>query len=402
MSFKKEFPWFKNNPKYVYLDTGATSLKPQCVIDAITDFYSKFGTNPHNTDSLFSYKTYQDVEINIRQDLAQLFNCSSSEIIYTSGATESLCLFANGLRKFIGSDEEVLLTNHEHSSNIIPWLKLKKDFNINVRFIDFKKSIPNEKDIISSIKKNTRVLSFCNVSNLYGYSLDVQKISAAARKINPSIIIVVDAAQSASHEPIDLKKWNIDFMAVSAHKMYGPTGIGCAYINSKWLDRLDPLKLGGSMNADVSYQDFSYADAPYKFEGGTLNIAGIIGWGAAMDFINKISIKNIDKHIRDLKLYADSKLKGIKNLTIYNNKISAPMIIFNIKDVNSQDLAGYLGTKNIIVRSGLSCAKLINKATNVNSYVRASFGIYNDKFDIDKLAKALKSFKKGDELNHVI
>lgn len=401
-NLKKDFPWFKNNPKYTYLDSAATALKPKCVIDSITEYYSKYSTNPHNTDSLFSYKTYKNIEIDIRQKIASYFNCESKEIIYTSGATESLCLFAFGLRKFIKKNEEVLLTNHEHTSNIIPWLQIKKDFNLNVRFIDFKKELPSEEKIIKLIKKNTKVLSFCNVSNLYGYELDVKKISTAARKINKNIIIIVDAAQAVSHHIIDLKSWNIDFMAVSAHKMFGPTGIGCAYINTKWLDKLDPIKLGGSMNSDVTQENFTYAEPPYKFEGGTLNISGIIGWGAAIDYINKIGMQNITKRIVELKKYADKKLKTIPNLIYYNLGVLAPTLIFNFKGVNSQDLASYLGNKNIIVRSGVSCSKLIKCSTNVEAYVRASLGVYNDYQDIDNLARALKSFKKGDELSHVI
>ncbi len=402
INFKKDFPWFKNNPNITYLDSAATALKPQCVIDSIVDYYAKHCTNPHNTDSLFSYEVFQHVNVLTRQKLANYFNCEFNEMIYTSGATESLCLFAQGLRKFINKNEEVLLTNHEHTSNIIPWLQVKKDFGVKVRFIDFGDKLPNEEKIIKSIKKNTKVLSFCNVSNLYGYELDVKKISAAARKINKNIIIIVDAAQAVSHHKIDLKAWNIDFMAASAHKMFGPTGIGCAYINRRWLKKLDPIKLGGSMNADVTQDTFTYAAAPYKFEGGTQNIAGIIGWGAAINYINKFGMDNINKRIVNLKKYADKKLRTIKNLKFYNFGVDAPTIIFNFNGINSQDLASYLGTKNIIVRSGLSCSKLIGCSTGIDSYVRASLAFYNDYQDIDNLYNALKKFKKGDELDHVL
>lgn len=401
-NLKKDFPWFKNNPNITYLDNAATALKPQCVIDTINNYYTKYCTNPHNTDSIFSYQTYRQVEIDVRQKLANYFNCNFNEIIYTSGATESLCLFAFGLRKLIKKNEEVLLTNHEHTSNIIPWLQIKKDFGVKVRFIDFGDKTPTEDKIIKSITKQTRVLSFCNVSNLYGYKLDVQKISQAARKINKDIIIVIDAAQAVSHHKIDLKKWNIDFMAVSAHKIFGPTGIGCAYINRKWADKIDPIKLGGSMNADVTQDNYTFAAVPYKFEGGTLNVSGILGWGAAIDYVNKIGIDNITKRIHTLKKYADKKLTGIKDFVYYNKGILAPTLIFNFKNINSQDLASYLGHKNIIVRSGVSCSKLIKCASGIESYVRASLAVYNDFKDIDNLVKALKSFKKGAELDHVI
>ncbi len=401
-NYKKDFPWFNNNKNYTYLDSAATALKPKCVIDAIVDYYSNAGTNPHNTDSSFSYNIYKNVEVDIRAKLANYFKCEPSEIIYTSGATESLCLFAFGLTKFLNKNDEVLLTSHEHTSNIIPWLQANKQHDFKIKIIDFKNSIPNEQKIVNSVSKNTKVLSFCNVSNLYGYELDVAKISKAVRKINKNIIIIVDAAQAVSHHVINLKSWNIDFMAASAHKMFGPTGIGCAYINKKWLDKLDPIKLGGSMNAEVTKENFTYAQAPYKFEGGTLNVSGIIGWGAAIDYINKIGIDNINKRIKLLKSYADSKLKTIKNLNYYNLSIPAPTMIFNFKNVHSQDLASYLGNKNIIVRSGLSCSKLIGCSTGIDSYVRASLAFYNDYQDIDNLYNALKNFKKGDELDHVL
>lgn len=400
-NIKKDFPWFKNNRGWTYLDSSATSLKPQCVIDAIDDYYSKYCTNPHNTDSVFTYKVNQKID-EVRQKLAKLINADKNEVIFTSGATESLNLIANGLKDFIKSNDEIIITYGEHGSNIIPWINIKNEKKCLLTYVGKEKKPPIENDIIKAVSKKTKIVAFSSVSNLMGYELNVSKIVHAIKKINKNIIVVIDATQSIPHAKFNVKTTNVDFAVCSAHKMCGGTGVGMAYIKYEWATKIKPLRYGGDMNADIINDKFIYAQIPYRFEGGTSNVAGIISWGAAIDYLNKLGWNNIKKHEQELNIYIKQQFKSLKNIEFLNPYSKYPIALFNIKGVYAQDVSSYLGKQKIIVRSGLSCARLAHKIIDTRAAIRASFYIYNTKQDIDCLVNFLKKFKKGDELRHVI
>lgn len=400
LKIRKDFPWFKNNRDIIYLDSCATTLKNKSMVQAIENYYFNWCTNTHNNDSLFAYETTKMINES-RQVVADLLNVQFKETIFTSGATESLNLIANGLKDLLKKGDEILLTYNEHSSNLLPWRVVANEVGAKLVYASTN-GFPTEDDFIKKITKRTKIITFCNVSNILGYELDFVNIAKRAKAINPEIIVVIDATQAIPHNKYNIGDANIDFLAFSGHKMTGPTGIGVCYINSKWLEKIKPLKYGGGMNSVMEEDYFTYAAAPDKFEGGTLNIAGIIGLGITVKYLNNIGWDKIHQHQLELKQYINEQFKDIPNLEFYNPQAPYPIAFFNMKGCSSQDLAGYLGNKKIIVRSGLSCAKLSKEITHIDEAVRVSCYFYTTRKDIDKLVTALKEYRKGDELKHVI
>ena len=399
---RKDFLWFSNNKGWCYFDSGATSLKPKFVLDKEREYYEKYGCNPHNKDSMLAYKSHQLIRES-REEVAKLLDCDSHEVIFTSCATESLNLIANGLSKYVKKNDEILLTYMEHTSNMLPWFNLGKKNQCKFVLVG-KNKIPNEKDILSALTKNTKIVTFCDVSNILGTYIDCNALAKKIKQYNKNIIVVVDATQSIPHIKHNLKNSGVDFLVFSGHKMLAPMGIGVCYINKQWIDKINPIKFGGGMNSivDPNKKTFTYADGVDKFEGGTPNVGGICGLGAAIKYLNKIGWDNITKHEWELKEYFNKKVHAIKNIKYYNPDYQLGLIYFNIKGISAQDLANYLGSKKIIVRSGLSCAKASNVSTNINSAVRISMYIYNTRKEIDYIIKILKDLKKGDVLDNVI
>ncbi len=398
LDLKKQFPWFSNNPDYVYMDSGATTLKPKCVIDSIVNYYEKWGTNPHNTDSSFTNHAHNLVE-NTRIKLANLINAKKDEIIFNSGATEGLNMIANSICEDLIPGDEIILTYGEHASNILPWMQNAQKKGLIIKYVGDKNRLPTPNDYYSILSPRTRVVSFASGFNLTGDRLDETQISNIVKKYNENIFVVVDATQSIQHRKIDVKLSNIDYLVSSAHKMFGPTGVGMVYIKESLISQTLPIRYGGGMNFSIDLQSYQLMEGYMKFEGGTQNVAGIIGWGAAIDLLNNIGYPNIRSHEIELSNYAHKLLSTIPNIIIYNEGNDSPTIAFNYKDVFCQDLASYLGKKNIIVRSGLSCAKLFCNIIDTKALIRCSLYIYNTKEDIDKLYQALLEFKKGDEID---
>ena len=398
---KKHFPWFKNNPNYIYMDSAATTLKPQSVINRIVQYYSEEGTNPHNTDSKFTNDVFNKIE-EARKNIANFIDANPNDIAFNSGATEGLNLVANGIKTLLKKDDEIILTYGEHASNIIPWIELSNEIGVKVIYAGSKsKQIENE-DILKLINKKTKVVSFASGHNLTGDYFNEQELTHQIKAINPNVIVIVDATQSIQHHKVSIQKSACDFLVFSGHKIFGPTGIGVIYINPKFQDKIIPLRLGGGMNLSIEAEKYESLHNIHKFEGGTQNIAGIFGLSAAIDFINQIGYDQIEQYETELASYAKQKLSTIKNLIIYNESNKSSTIAFNYDGVFCQDLASYLGSKNIIVRSGLSCAKLYCNVLNTKALVRASLYVYNTKEDIDYLYEVLSNFKKGDELNELI
>ncbi|MBQ0045727.1 MAG: aminotransferase class V-fold PLP-dependent enzyme [Mycoplasma sp.] len=393
---RKDFPWITKHPKLLYFDSAATSLKPQSVIDAISNYYINYGTNTHNSDSAIAFKTTSKVQA-IRNKTAKLFNAKASNIVFTSGATEGLNLIAYGIANgFIKPKQEVLISKLEHASNLLPWIRLAKQGCFKLKYVDEGK-IPTAESYLKAITRNTKVIAFAGSSNILGNNIDYVTLVKQAKKLNPNIIIVMDAAQYLPHHKIDVT-CGIDFIACSCHKLLGPTGLGIVYMADKWLSLLQPLKYGGGMNQSIDKENYVLYNNVDKFEGGTLPLAQIFGWEAAIDYLNKIGFNNISKYQHDLKKYFVKQLAQIKNIVVYNKQEPEAIIYFNINKVHAQDLASWLGTKGVICRAGLSCAKLAHHIIKTQAAVRLSLYFYNTKEEIDKFVKLLKKFKKGDEI----
>ncbi|AAF30866.1 MAG: cysteine desulfurase [Ureaplasma parvum] len=399
--YKQFFPWFKNNKDVIYLDSSATSLKPQVVIDAIVDYYTKYSTNPHNTDSNFTFHTHEIMN-ETRANVAKFINANFDEIIFTSGATESLNLIANGLRPHLKKGDEIILTYIEHASNLLPWYKLRDDLGVKIIFANQKNQFPQLSDFLKVISPKTKVVSFASGGNLIGNVLDENLIIKNIKKIKPDVLVCVDATQSIQHRMFDVKKCKSDFMVFSAHKLLGPTGIGVAYIKNDLIKKMQPLKYGGGMNFSIDLNSYQLYDNYMKFEGGTPHVAGFYGFNAALKFLMDIGYNKIHEHELKITKYARDQLALIPEIKTYVQDATSSTITFSYNGVFCQDFANYLGSKNIIVRSGLSCAKIINNVIQTECAIRASFYIYNDFNDVDRLIKAIKEYQKGDELNGIL
>lgn len=394
--WRKDFPWINKHPSLLYFDSAATSLKPQAVINAESNYYINYGTNTHNSDSALTFKTNKKV-LEIREKTAKLFNAKAKNIVFTSGATEGLNLIAYGLANgFIKPTEEVLISKLEHASNLLPWIRLAKLGCFKLKYLP-QDVIPTTQTYLKAITKKTKIVTFAASSNILGNNIDYVTLVKKAKQINPNIIIVMDGAQYLPHHKVDAR-CGIDFVVASCHKMLGPTGLGLVYMATKWLTLLQPLKYGGGMNQTIDKQDYVLNNNVEKFEGGTLPLAQIFGWEAAIEYLEHVGFTNITKYQRSLKKYFIKKISTIKDIVIYNKDEPEAIVYFNINKVHAQDLASWLGTKGIICRAGLSCAKLAHHIINTQAAVRLSLYFYNTQEEIDKFVKVLKRFKKGDEI----
>ncbi len=397
-NLKQQFPWIAKHPDWVYADSGATSLKPQCVLDAINDFYVNYGTNTHSTDSSISYSTSVHVA-EARQEIAQFIGCDADELVFSSGATESLNLIAFGLVPFLKPGDEIITTYGEHGSNLMPWQVLEERHGIVLKYAGKKNEIPTVDDFVALVNEKTKVVTFASGYNLTGHQFDEKAITQAIKAKNPNVMVCIDMTQSIQHRPFNAHDCGCDFAACSAHKIFGPTGIGLAYIKKQHHAQMRPYKYGGGMNFRLDAHSYELMENIDKFEGGTPNIEGIFGFLAAIRFVKEIGYDFIAKQEAELVAYAKQELAKIDQVILVNPDMQAPILAFGIAGVFAQDLASYLGSKKIIVRGGLSCAKLMTHIIGSFTPVRASLFIYNDKSDIDKLCQALKEYKKGDELN---
>lgn len=397
---REDFPIFSKNKELIYLDNGATTLKPQTVIDSVLEYYTTYTANAHRGDYDNSIEVDQKYE-GVRKKVSDFINASNnSEIIFTKGTTDSLNMIVFGFMKYyLKEGDEVLLTKSEHASNILPWMMLASDIGIKINFIPLNKEYSIDLDLLNkAITDKTKVISIAHITNVIGDVRDIKSIGDVCKKGN--IYFVVDAAQSIGHMKVDVSSCNIDFLAFSAHKMLGPTGIGVLYGKYELLDKMVPTSYGGGMNSFFeSTGEVELKKLPEKLEAGTQNISGVIGMGAAIDYINKIGIDNIHKYELELKRYAIKKLKKIKNLKIYNQNSASGILVFNIDKIFSQDLAVYLNHYKICVRSGNHCAKILKDEIKATNTCRASFSIYNSKEEIDYLAEVLE---KHDNIYEII
>lgn len=389
---REDFDMLKQ--EIVYFDNGATTLKPRTVINAINLYYNKYTANAHRGD----YKTSMMVDSlyeGTRKRVKEFINAKeSSEIVFTSGTTDSLNLIVNGyFRHKLKKGDEVLITVSEHASNILPWFVLQQELGIKVNYIelddDYKVTIDNVK---KAITKKTKVISLAHVTNVVGDVRPIKEITKLAH--DNGILMVVDAAQSIAHLKVDVVDLDIDFMAFSAHKLYGPTGTGVMYAKFDLLNEVRPVNYGGGMNAIFTKDGYvELREVPTRFEAGTPNIEGVIGMKAAIDYVSNIGMDKIGEYERKLKEYLLKRLEELDFIEIYNKKSEGSVVAFNIKNVFAQDTAVYLDKYNICVRAGNHCAKILNNAIKVNNTCRIVLSFYNTKEEVDLLINVLKNSK---------
>ena len=382
------------NKNIVYFDNGATTLKPKCVKNAICNYYTEYTANAHRGDYSLS-ATVDSLYEGTREKIRDFINAKeTSEIVFTSGTTNSMNMIVSGFfRNYLKRDDEVLVTLSEHASNILPWFVLQKEIGIKVKYIELNdKHEVTVENVKNAITDKTKVISLAMITNVIGDERPIKEISKIAHDNN--ILMVVDAAQGAPHKKIDVQDMDIDFMAFSGHKMYGPTGIGVLYGKFDLLDKLIPMNYGGGMNAMFTKDGYvELREIPTRLEGGTPNIEGVLGLSAAIDYLNNIGMDKINKYERGLRKYLINELSKLDFITIYNKDVDTNIVAFNIDGVFAQDTAIYLDKYNICVRAGNHCAKMIDNVFNISNTVRISLSFYNTKEEVDLLINVLKNSK---------
>ncbi len=382
----------------IYLDNGATSLKPRCIADSISNYYNNYSANAHRGDYDLSLEVDNKYE-GTRTLIKEFINAKKNkEIIFTSGATDSLNKIIFGyFRNYLKENDEVLITKSEHASNVLPWFELKDEINIKINYIPLTNLEVTLDNVKNSITDKTKVISIAHITNVVGDIRPIKEIIKYAHSKN--ILIIIDGAQSVAHTKIDVQDLDIDFLAFSAHKMLGPTGVGVLYGKEELLNNIKPIIFGGGMNASFQFDGTRvYNEIPSLLEAGTPNIAGVIGLGEAIKYLNSIGMDNISKYEKDLKKYAVKKLKEVKDIIIYNENSESGIITFNIKDIFAQDLAIYLNKYNICVRAGNHCAKILKDDLGIKNTCRISLYFYNTKEEIDYLVKVLNNKNIKDEI----
>lgn len=390
---RQDFSMLSND--LVYLDNGATSLKPQCVIDKILDYYQNYSVNAHRGDYDLSLKVDYEYE-NARDEIKEFINARyREEIIFTNGSTDSLNMIVTGFfRDLLEKDDEIIITKSEHASNVMPWFRLAKEIGCKIKYIpldnNYYVTLDNLKKVITP---NTKVIALAEITNVVGDIRPIKEITKIAHKIDA--FVVVDGAQSVPHLKTDVQDSDVDFLAFSGHKMCGPTGIGVLYGKKELLDKLIPTNLGGGMNESFDDENNVHLkQLPHRLEAGTPNIAGAIGLGEAVRYISKIGMDKIHSQEVNLRKYLVDNLVKIPHVDIINVESDSGIVAFNINGIFSQDVAYYLNKYHVCVRAGSHCAKVLKSETNVKNTIRVSLYFYNTKEEIDLLIKLLKDKNK--------
>ena len=389
LNIKEDFPIFQNNHQLIYLDSASTTQKPKQVINKLKECYSSYNANIHRAAYSIADKATHEYE-QARANIASFINCKSNEIVFTKSTTESINLVAYSLANQLNENDEIIISEMEHHSNIIPWQMLQKNKKIKLRYIPVMKNgcLDLEK-LYMMINEKTQIIAITQMSNILGTINPIKKIISKIKK-QYNIKFLIDAAQSIAHLPIDVKKINCDFLVFSSHKIMGPFGVGVLYAKSDLLSTMDPFLYGGHMIEKVTKTQTSWNKIPWKFEAGTGSIAEVIAFSEAINYIKKIDLKNIAQHENTLLQYLIYNLKKIKNIEIYGHEEkSGPVVSFNIKNCHPYDIAKLLDTFNIAIRSGHHCSQILMDALKINYTNRISLYIYNTKSDIDFLIKSL-------------
>jgi cysteine desulfurase/selenocysteine lyase len=399
---REDFPILKRkinrNKTLVYLDNAATTQKPMSVINAIRDYYMDYNSNIHRAVHQMAEEATIAYE-RTREKIAKFINANSTdEIIFTRNATEAINLISYSWgRANVKKDDYVVITEIEHHSNIVPWQILTQEKRAKLLYVGVDDSgylkMEDYKRYIESNK--VKLISLSQMSNVLGTIVPINKIIKMAH--DKGVKVMVDGAQSVPHMPVDVQNMDCDFMAFSAHKMLGPTGVGVLYVKREILDKMAPFIGGGDMIKEVHKYETRYNDLPYKFEGGTPNIADVIGFGAAIDYLNEIGMNNIREHEIDITNYAIKTITGVKGVTVYgpsNSNHRGGIVSFNIGDIHPHDLATIMNDHGIAIRSGHHCAQVLMERLNVVATSRTSFYIYNTKEEVDILINALEEARR--------
>jgi cysteine desulfurase/selenocysteine lyase len=402
---RQDFPILKrkiNNHPLIYFDNAATTQKPKQVIDAIKEFYENYNANVHRAIHTLSQESSELYE-NAHEEVAKFINADGmKEIIFVRGTTEAINLvaYAWGLHN-LKREDEVLVTLMEHHSNIVPWEMLSKINGFQVKYVEVNDDgTLNYESLENAISDKTKIVCLAHVSNVTGVINDVKRVAKIAHEY--AALVLVDAAQSVPHLPVDVKDLDIDFLAFSGHKMLGPTGIGALYGKREILEEMEPFHGGGSMIKDVTFNTMtgrcsvSLNDLPWKFEGGTPNICGGIGLMAAVRYLKDVGMENVKEHEGILTEYAIGRMQECEKVKIYGPEdasLKCGILPFGVEGLSSHDVALFLDSYGIMIRSGFHCAQPLHEKFRLKSSARASFYIYNTREEIDRLIEALKEIE---------
>ncbi|MDP4730049.1 MAG: cysteine desulfurase [Schleiferiaceae bacterium] len=392
-ALRKEFPILDqevHGKPLVYLDNAATTQKPQAVIDAIVHYYGQINSNVHRGVHTLSQRATDAFEAT-RGKLQRLVNAEfEHEIIYTMGTTGSINLVAHGFRSLLGPGDEVVVSQLEHHSNLVPWQMLAQHTGATLRYIPILADGSLDLDEAQRlINPKTKLLAFNHISNALGTVNPVAKLTEWAHAVGACV--VVDGAQGLPHRPVDVQAMGVDFYAGSAHKMYGPTGTGMLYGRTEWLEKLPPYQGGGEMISTVTMAQSTYAGLPFKFEAGTPNIEAVVGWGAALDWMNTVGMDALMAHESDLMTYGTERLTAIDGLVLFGTAPEKSAVLsFGFADLHPYDLGTLLDQQGIAVRTGQHCTQPIMDYFNIPGTVRASFAAYSSREDVDRLADGVE------------
>lgn len=403
---RKDFPMLQNKQMHekplVYFDNAATTFKPQLVIDAVNNYYTNQSVSIHRGDYDLSYQVSEEYE-HARETVAKFINADKNEVVFTSGASESLNLVAYGFgQKFLKEGDVVLSSEAEHASNILPWFKATEVTKSTIEYIPLtdegEMTIENFKN---AMHDRVKVVTIANVSNVLGHLVPIKEITEIAHSYGA--VVVVDGAQSVPHVKTDVKDWDIDFLAFSGHKMCGPTGVGVLYGKYDLLDKMDPFMLGGGSNARFDIcGNILLKNPPYKFESGTPAIEAVLGLEKAIEYLDSIGMDEIEEYEKELREYLMERLSKIDSIHVYNPSATTGIVTFNVKDMFAQDAASYLNSQGIAVRAGNHCAKILMDVLKTTETIRASFYFYNTKEEIDRFVEACKNTNLENSLNFII
>ena len=392
---RDDFPMIKDD--LIYLDNGATTFKPKCVLEAMNDYYENYSANAHRGDYSISYKVDVAYE-NARVKVAKFINAEIDEVVFTSGATESLNVIATGFfSNLLEEGDEIIISDAEHASNVLPWFRLANKLGAVIKYVPLDANLHVTLENIKSIvTPRSKVISLAGITNVVGDVRPIKEICKFAHQNN--MFVVCDGAQSVPHTKTDVKDLDVDFLAFSGHKMCGPTGVGVLYGKKELLEELDPINLGGGMNESFDTVDTVYLKGlPTRLEAGTPNIAGVIGLGEAVRYINKIGMDKIHERELHLRNYLIEKLMPLSHVDIINLEADSGIVAFNVDGIFSQDVAYYLNKYNVCVRAGNHCAKILKNATGVTNTLRVSLFFYNTEKEIDEFVDLLKNKEKIEE-----
>ena len=394
---KKDFPIFErdiNGKKLTYLDSGATSQKPNSVIDKMNDIYKFNNANVHRGTYVLSSETTSEYE-SVRYKLQSFLNASESdEIIFTKGTTEALNFLANSIaNKFMGEGDEIILSEIEHHANIIPWQMVAEKYKLTINYVKVNDDFSLDLDDLSSkLSSKTKVVSIVGESNLSGMLPDIKEINNLVRS-NSDALLIIDGAQLVPHRKVDVQDLGIDFLVFSGHKMLGPTGIGVVWGKKKLLNSLDPVYGGGDMIEEVHYDKATWAPVPHKFEAGTPPYVEAIGLGAAVDYLENLGMSEVEKHSDELREYGRKVLLDIDGVNVIHSEQDIAGCTFGmyVDGVHAADLSLMLDTHGVAVRAGHHCVQPFHRKLGIDATIRSTAYIYNDKEDIDTLKSALIS-----------